>query len=240
MGMLTTDGMIINEVKYGEGNKILTVLTPEYGKIQVGANGIRSFKSKNSAGCSLFGYSYFVLRERREIYSLSSAESINKFYNIQKDVEKIAIASYFCELLCNVTRQAMPADGILKLALNTMFYLSKHNNYKHVKPVFELRLMLEAGLAPNVTSCTICQSQDNITRFSTKEGGVLCEICGKADYITSCALTAMRYILSSCPKKIFSFAANDDVLFELSHLSEKYILSHLERMPKSLNFLREL
>ena len=241
--MINTRGLIISEVKYGEGHKMLTALTPEYGKIQIGANGIRSFKSKNSAGCSLFGYSEFILKENREIYSLSSAENINNFYSIRNDVEKIALAAYFCELLNCVTRYGMPAHDILKLALNTMYFLSESGTFIHVKPVFELRLMSETGFAPNALSCVSCQSEEKLIFFSSKEGGMLCENCGSTgskEHISNSALTAIRYILTADHKKIFSFTASGEVLTELTKISEQYIISHLEHTPKSLRFLKSL
>ena len=240
--MINTKGLIISEIKYGEGNKILTVLSAEHGKIQISASGIRSFKNKNSAGCSLFGYSDFILKEKhdRSIYSLSSAESIAGFYSIRNDVVKIAFAAYFCELIGEVTRQDMPADEIVKLALNTLYYLSENDMFSHVKPVFELRLMLETGLAPNLSSCMLCRTTEHLSYFSSSEGGVLCNGCGSVGHISCDTLAAMRYVLTADSKKIFAFTVSDGVLTELSQISEQYIISHIERMPKTLRFLKEI
>ena len=59
--MTTVKGLIIKETKVGEGDKIITLLTPELGIIQVSAKGARSYKSKYIAACQLFGYCEFVL-----------------------------------------------------------------------------------------------------------------------------------------------------------------------------------
>ncbi|MBQ3075174.1 MAG: DNA repair protein RecO, partial [Clostridia bacterium] len=57
---LRIEGLVLRSVKYGESDKLITILTEE-GKIFFKARGIRSLTSKNAAGCAAFVYSEFEL-----------------------------------------------------------------------------------------------------------------------------------------------------------------------------------
>lgn len=236
MNSITVKGLIIKEVKVGEGNKIFTILTPD-GLLQAGANGVRSYKSKLAAGCSLFGFSEFRLRQGKQIYSMQAADKIENFYAIREDIERLALATYICELLCETATTGQDSAGILQLALNTLYYIANSEDIRLAKPVFELRLMAESGLAPNLESCAKCGAEEGLAYFSIVDGGLVCKNCGEYGAISPAAVSAMRYILQAEPKKIFSFTVTDQVLEELSGITQRYILANIGRKPRSLEYL---
>ena len=45
---IKTDGIVLREVAYQDSDKLLTVLTREYGKLTVRARGVRSSRSRSS------------------------------------------------------------------------------------------------------------------------------------------------------------------------------------------------
>ncbi|OQB14740.1 MAG: DNA repair protein RecO [Firmicutes bacterium ADurb.Bin193] len=232
--MTTTKGLIIKETKVGEGDKILTILTSELGKIQAGANGARSYKSKLIAGCQLFSYSDFVLTKKKEWYRVSSAEPCETFYNLRLDIKKLSLATYFCDLICEVATDGADGGDILRLALNTLYILTKNDNLPLIKAVFELRLMCVSGFAPSVLSCAVCAGQENLTRFDVS-GGVCCESCGGVK-ISAGTIDALRHVCECDLKKLFSFNVSKAVLDELSSVAENYIVSQTGRSFKSLKY----
>ncbi len=239
---ITTSGMIIKETKVGEGNKIFTIITAEHGKIQASGAGVRSYKSKLGSGCSLFCYSDFILKKgkSKDIYSIVSADKKMDFFEIRYDIEKVALVNYLCDLVNFITVQDVDCADILRLLLNTVYYIEKNNFTPKVKPVFEIRLMCEAGFAPRLTSCNNCGSTENLHYFSVEEGMTECSVCRKISNISHGTLNAMQYIATTNPKNIFSFDANDSVLHELSVFAEQYILHHICHIPKSLIYLKSL
>lgn len=239
---ITTSGMIIKETKVGEGNKIFTIITTEHGKIQASGAGVRSYKSKLGSGCSLFCYSDFVLKKgkSKDIYSIVSADKKMDFFDIRYDIEKVALVNYLCELVNFITVQDIECSDILRLLLNTVYYIQKNNFDIKVKAVFELRLMCEAGFAPNLTSCNRCGSTQNLHFFSVEEGTVECVLCKKVPNISPDTLKAMEYISTANQKNIFSFKTDDAIAHELSVFSEQYILHHIGYVPKSLIYLKSL
>lgn len=239
---LTATGIIIKETKVGEGNKIFTLLTLEYGKIQAGGAGVRSYKSKLSAGCSLFGCSDFKLKQGKspDIYNIVSAEKKMDFFDIRYDVEKLALANYICDLSGKFTQPHQECEGIFKLLANSLYYIEANEFDAKIKSVFELRLMAESGLAPVTDCCTVCGGTENLCAFSVDNAGAECIKCCKEANALSGTLEAMNFILTSPLKNIFNFTASKDVLEQLYRFSEQYIIRQLNHVPRSLTYFKNL
>lgn len=235
-----TSGMIIKETKVGEGNKIFTILTTDHGKIQASGAGVRSFKSKLGSGCGLFCYSDFIFKRGKssDIYNIVSADKKMDFFGIRYDIEKLALVNYICDLANFITFQENDCGDILRLLLNTIYYIQKNDFNPKMKPVFEMRLMCESGFAPNLTSCQRCGSKESLHYFSVEGGATECALCRKVSNISAGTLAAMQYITTANQKNIFSFEAEEEVLHQLTVFAEQYILQQIGNVPKSLIYLK--
>ena len=89
---LTIDGVVISETLYKENDKLLTVLTGQYGKVSVLARGVKNISSKNSAGVQLFCYSEFELIESKGKFVLKTANLHDGFFGIRSDPTKYFLA----------------------------------------------------------------------------------------------------------------------------------------------------
>ena len=97
--MLTvTDGIIIREQNIGEADRIVTVLTRELGVVRAFASGARRIKSKNLSSTGLLCYSRITLFRSKDTYRINDAEPLELFFDLRRDIEKISLAQYFCEL----------------------------------------------------------------------------------------------------------------------------------------------
>lgn len=234
--MITVTGLIIKETNVGEGNKIITILTPEFGKIQAGASGARSYKSKLIAGCQLFCFTKFILSKKKDWYSVTSAEPIETFYNLRIGLEKLSLATYFCDLLCEISTDAHGAREVIQLALNAFYIITKSENLSLIKAAFELRLMSISGFKPELSRCAACGKAESLTGFSINDGSVYCDECNNGGTIANGVLLAMRHITSSQAKRLFCFTVPTNVLSELSKIAENYTLSNIGRDFRSLKY----
>ena len=75
--------------------------------------------------------------------------------------------------------------------------------------------------------------KENISYFSLKQNGVLCNSCGKLDtsciQISATTVDAIRYIVMAPPKKIFSFEVPKEAQRELSLVTKLYLNAKLEK-----------
>ena len=99
MKLLKAKGIVIKETQYNDNDKILTVLTDEYGKISCIAKGAKKTNSSLLAPCQFLVCSEFVLYKGTNFYHINSAEIIDTFYNLRIDYDKLQIAYEVTKLL---------------------------------------------------------------------------------------------------------------------------------------------
>jgi DNA repair protein RecO (recombination protein O) len=249
---LKTNGLVIRETAFGESDKILTVLTPELGKISVFCKGVRSIKSHRIAATQLFCYDELTLILRGDKYTLGEACLIENFFDIRADISKFALAQYFADLLCEVSVENEDQSELLSLALNTFHILLSDKPLSLIKSVFELRVLCAIGLTPDLNACEGCGNIAPEYYLDTVGGTVKCRQClfesGEVDpyashsyiFIPSYVLRAMKYIIGANKKRIFAFSAEEALLGDLSSICEKYTLSQIGRGFDSLNFYKSL
>ena len=93
--LITTQGLVLREVSYKESDKILTVLTRDLGKRTVKARGCRKKSSPLAASAQLLVWSDMTLFEYRDHLTLNEGSSLEQFWGVREDIEKLALGSYF-------------------------------------------------------------------------------------------------------------------------------------------------
>jgi len=246
--LFTTEGIVIRERFVGENDKYIDVLTKSLGIIEVSVKGVKKMNSKNSSSTQLFSYSKFCFAKRGEKYYINSSEPIKVFYDLRLDLNKLALASYFAEVIKFSVVSEEPAEVVLRLFLNTLHYLaSGERTSSFLKIIFELRLLTEIGLMPDLIACKNCleYSSDNMY-FFISEGIFMCEDCfggfenENIIKINKSNLHTMRYIIFSEYEKLFNFKISKSSQDKLLNITEKYLICHLNREFKTLKFYKSL
>lgn len=242
--MQTVDkGLILRETPYKEADVMLSVLTECGGKLSVLARGAKRKGSRISAGIQLLTYSEFTLYESGGRYTLNEAEPIEMFYGIRNDIVKLALASYFAEVLEQAADEETINPELLRLGLNSLYALSKTSlPHEQIKAVFELKVSELSGYAPNVGACSCCGSVDEIVAFDVKNGCFLCSACNRGGNkrIDGAVADAMRFVLREDVKRIFSFNIGEESMKLMSELCEEYLRTHFERNFKTNTFYKSL
>lgn len=243
---LTTRGLVLRVSDYNDRDALLTLLTPEHGKITVKARGLRRKNSPLTAPCQLLALGEFTLFEYRDSYSINEAHSVELFQGLRKDIVKLSLGTYFAQVAELISMEDMPNPELLSLVLNCLYALSGLSlRENQIKAVFELRCACLSGYTPDLFSCHICGNQD-ADRFDVSNGMLSCAACreygqsGIRMPITPSMLGAMRYIVSCDPKKLFSFDASDETLKHLAQVTELYLTTQLERGFSALDFYKSL
>ncbi|MDL2324459.1 DNA repair protein RecO [Ruminococcaceae bacterium OttesenSCG-928-A16] len=243
---ITTTGLVLREVKTGESDRILTILTPAHGIISAAAKGSLRPKNKLFSATGLFGYSDFALFEGRTMYRVNEASSIEVFFGLRQDVESLALATYMAELAQILSPTGEEAEKLLQLTLNSFYVLAQHKQpAAFVKAVYELRSFSEAGFMPNLLACEDCgKYEDDRFYFDLRQGSLLCAACAGqrrlAPNLDAAALAALRHIVLADARKVFSFTLKGNSLTLLKQIAEEYVLCNLDYPPKSLGFYKSL
>ena len=161
---LTTQGIVLRETNYKEADKILTVLTRDWGKRTVKARGCRRKNSKLTAASQLLVYSELTLSERGEFTTLTEADPLEQFWSVRQDLETLALASYFAEVAEASAQEGETCPELLSLLLNCLYALDTLKKPRAlVKAVFELRLLCLTGYEPLLDACAVCGSGPGCT-----------------------------------------------------------------------------
>ena len=243
---LNTKGLVVRVTPYNDTDAILSVLTPNHGKLAVKARGLRRKNSPLVAPCQLLAYAEFTLFEYRNMYTINEAHSLELFSALRKDLQKLSLGTYFAQAAETMSQEDMPNPELLSLVLNCLYGLSKLNLPETlVKAVFELRSACLSGYTPDLYGCYKCGC-DNPDRFDISEGRLECVPCrdlassGLRMPITPGVLDAMRYICICDSQRLFSFRASAETLESLSYVTESYLSTQLERGFSALDFYKSL
>lgn len=238
----TEKGLILREVSYKDADVMLTILTECDGKISAAARGVRRKNSKLSAGIQFLAYSEFTLYENAGRYTVNEAEPVELFFGIRNDIEKLALASYFAEVL-NIAADAETVNPeLLRLGLNSLYALSGARfDSRVIKAGFEMKIAALSGYAPNISYCSSCGSIPEAPLFDIINGAIYClKCCDMQHPIDNSTYDALLHILNCDIKKIFSFKIPDESLEILSKITETYLLSHFDHSFKTLSFYKSI
>ena len=237
MSIVKTKGIIIAENNMGDFDKMLTMLTPGFGKISCVAKGARRPKSSLLAGTQFLCFGEYVMFKGQEHYTINSCDTIEVFYNLRIDLDKLEYAVNITKIIQDVSNENENSYKILQLYLNTLYMLSEtEKNPDFITSVFKLKLLCFLGFKPKIENCTFCGSKEKLCYFSIKDNGIKCEDCYGMDkgaiHISESTLTALKYIILAPAKKLFSFELKNDSLKELQLISKIYLNEKLEKEYK--------
>lgn len=243
---LNTKGLVVRATPYNDTDTILSVLTPNHGKLSVKARGLRRKNSPLIAPCQLLAYAEFTLFEYRNMYTINEARSIELFSSLRKDLQKLALGSYFAQAAETMSQEDLPNPELLSLVLNCLYGLAKLDRPESmIKAVFELRSACLSGYTPDLYGCYRCGC-DMPDRFDISQGRLECGNCrdiestGLRMPVSPAVLDAMRYICSCDSQRLFSFRASEQTLESLSYVTESYLSTQLERGFSTLDFYKSL
>ena len=242
---LTTRGLVLRVTDYNDRDCLLTLLTPNNGKLTVKARGLRRKNSPLIAPCQLLAYGDFVLFENRGFYTVNEAASVELFHHLRRDLTKLSLGTYFAQVAELLSQEDLPNPELLSLLLNCLHGLSSLDlPEEKVKAVFELRGACLAGFYPDLSGCHNCGNSDP-DRFDLSEGRLECAGCRQSNGgirmpVSAGTLQAMRYICSCEPKRLFSFEMGQENMTQLAQVTEAYLTTQLERGFSALDFYKSL
>ncbi|MEG1650602.1 MAG: DNA repair protein RecO [Oscillospiraceae bacterium] len=241
----TADGLVIWENKTGEADRVITLLTKD-GVISAYAKNSLRPKNKLTSSTAMLTFSNLELFSGKNMYTVDDAQTLNRFIKLSSDVEGYSLATYFCELLKLLAPIEDDAGGFLSLMMNCLYLLNEQKKAPAlIKAVFELRIMSYAGYMPDIVECSECGAfESDRLSFDFQNGTLMCEACAnllaKQVNCSRSVLFAMRHIIYSDLKKAFSFELNKESQRLLNAISEQYVITHIERIPATLEFYKSI
>ena len=241
-----TEAVVLKKIKLGEADRILTLLTPESGKIQAVAKGVRKPKSKMAGHLELLTHSLITLNRGRNLDTITGCQTIEGFLPLKNDLTLMSHALYITELTDQFTIGQEVSRDVFQLLLNAYKYLCDLRNKEIILRYFEMQLLNLTGFSPELQNCVNCRRKlEPVTNyFSSEAGGILCPDCTTG--------RAVSYPVTVNALKILRLLQNADILFlvkikidtelyrELEEISRRYVKYILEKELKSTEWMDNL
>jgi DNA repair protein RecO (recombination protein O) len=242
-----TQALILKRRDFGEADRLLTVLTPQHGRINALAKGARRPISKQTGHVEAFTLVDMLVSRGRDLFIITQAEVVNPFINLRDDLHKSAYANYIAELTTSFTfEEDTHTQRIFDLLHNTLDRINQGDEPRLAVRYFELQVLDDAGFRPDLTHCVFTHEeilpQDQF--FSYAEGGVVSPAGTQHAQglvpISVNLLKLLRHMQRSEYSHVQSLKVDNSLMIEAERLLQGYITMILESRLKSVDFIRRL
>jgi len=238
-----TEGIVLRRSEIGEADYILTVYTPQHGKIRVVAKGVRKPASHMSGHVELFSRSKMMIATARNLDIVTQCEVLDPHRPIGEDLDRIAYAFYLVELIDRLTPDNLENVAVYALLADGLSYLDYAVTLELLQHWYEVQLLGLLGYRPELAQCVECHSalEPVVNAWSPAQGGVLCPACKRAGVARDLSVTAfkmLRHIQRNAWPAVARVRVSSPVLAELDWALSTYVTYVLEREPRTARFLK--
>jgi DNA repair protein RecO (recombination protein O) len=209
-GPVKTEAVVLRSMRYGEADRILHVYTPHRGRISAIAKGVRRTRSRFGGRLEPFFRLRMDLHEGRgELLTVTGAQTVDAYPRLRGDARALDSAARACDAVGRLFETGEPHPGVFNLLCRHLGLLDEQVSVTGRtvdQPVatdgdlsdlstigssaggragalaFRLKLLLAAGLAPQLGACACCGEHEHLVGFSGSAGGVVCGACEAASF----------------------------------------------------------
>ena len=148
MPLYNAEAINIRTRIFGEADKIIILFTKEYGKLQAIARGARRVTSKFGGRLEIFTYNKMLLAQGKNLDIISQCETIESFYTLREEKEKLNAGFYIVKLIDIITGERQRNEELFNLLLENLFALQNVKDPKRLIRSFEVKLCEIEGFFP--------------------------------------------------------------------------------------------
>ena len=246
MAIQKTEALILKTQPFRSSSLIVTFFSRSFGKLRGLVKGVRREGETRGAMFEPFTHLEIVFYEklRSDLHLVSESSIIESHDALRSSLESITYASYFSELVDELTEVHDPHDPIFDLLDYCFRFLASLPGEK-LSRVFEIKLLAEVGWLPYLDNCLQCgNSPIEKGYFSVKQGALICTKCAHefpdAAPLTAETLALMRYYVKHDVEASLQRTTSRTAEADLGKLLTGFILYRLGKPFKSRQFLKQI
>lgn len=249
----STHVLILRRRDVADADRLLTVLTPGEGKIELLAKGVRKTVSRKAGHLEPFAHAHVMVAQARTWDIITEATTVESFRHLRDNLDAISHAAYVGELVDAFSDSGDENRPLWELALFALRQLDEAaaDSSNPLPPPnllrwFDLHLLSLAGFQPQFFNCLGCDGdiQPGTNFFSLNEGGVFCPNCGPlrsdVEPIAVDVLKLLRFVQSQSWADVNRVQVRAALGHQVDTLLLRYFNHVLERRLRSTDFLRRL
>jgi DNA repair protein RecO (recombination protein O) len=184
-----SEAVVLRSMRYGEADRILHLYTPNRGRVSAIAKGVRRARSRVGGRLEPFFRLHIELHEGRgELLTVTGAQTIDAHASLRGDARALDAAARACDAVGRLFETSEPHPGVFNLLCRQLALLNERaderagigersGSARAAALAFRLKLLLAAGLAPQLGACANCGEREHLVGFSGAAGGVVCSAC---------------------------------------------------------------
>jgi DNA repair protein RecO (recombination protein O) len=241
-----TDAIILRRSEFRESDYLVTVFTPNYGKLRAMVRGARKPTTRKTGQVELFTRAHLVLSGSGDLQNISQAETVEHFLPIQEDLSRNLLASHFVEMLDQFSYEGESNPRAFNLLLAGLGWLCEAEaDLQLAARYYEFRLLRVMGYEPSLFECVV--SGETLTAedqfFSVAEGGVVLPAYTAGLDVMRLSLPVFKILrhFSRQPwEAVRGLNLSTEHAKELERLLHTYLTYLLERRLNSAQMLEKL
>ena len=239
-----TRGVVLKQTPLGEADRILTIYTPDLGKLRAVARGVRRTTSRLGGHLEPLSHASISLSRGRSLDAISEAETIRSFRAVREDLQRLSEGVYLAELTDSFSAEQQPGLEVYYLLLDALGSLDGSDGARQTVRHFEVQILSRSGFGPELHQCVECRTtlEPGDYFHSSAKGGVLCDSCKalSEDALLPLSLNAnkvLRFLATASVDRAAALQVPPGVAAEADRLIRSYIRYVLERELKSVEFM---
>jgi DNA repair protein RecO (recombination protein O) len=249
-------GINLKGMPFGERDRLLTILTPEYGLIRAVAGGARKYHSSLRGRSELFVVNQLQLvKGRSSLYRLTQAETLYTYSQLSQNLAKLAISQYLAEIVLSFALSEQPQNELFTLLREHLHRIencpvSQDSFSESLFPLLSqgiFHLLSLAGIAPQVHNCCLTQRPLEINHrdpnwrvgFSYQAGGIISQGTETVNHVLKVREVRLLQQLSQ-PTLPSDFSGELTHLQTIEKLLRNYTEYHFHRPIRSASLVDTL
>jgi len=207
------NAIVLGRQNFAEADRIIRLITPELGKISAIAKGARKQQSKLASGIEPFAeLELGVLRGRSDLYTITSAQELRTFSQLQADYDRLRLAADLLKWLSKLTEEEQGADRY-SLALNMLLLLDRQLvNAQVVEAWFYLQLLEAEGQRPNLQTDSRGAPLDPKARYQFEVVDGQFAPSERSNALSSDVIKAWRVLIGVSPTQLMAISGLEEAL----------------------------
>lgn len=140
---ISTEALVINKQKRKEGDLLITLLTPNFGKLNCLAKGAQSLKSRRLGHLEIGTIIKTSLYDNNSFYWLSETESIATFLKGSSTLSQINLLFYFLEIVNKLLPFDQKQSELYQIVISGVKSISQNHYDIFIKE--EMNFLTELG-----------------------------------------------------------------------------------------------
>lgn len=241
MSSIPCEAIVLGMREYRESDKLVTLFTPEHGKVGCIARGARRSARRFAGTLELFARLQVQLVLRQGLSLLQEADAVSVYPGIRGDLLKIGHAGYACELVDCLAPEAMANPRLFRLLAAYLERLDEAPSLPSDRRFFEINLLNIMGYRPALDHCSACGADiaaGTADRVVRPDGSLACRDCSLGETISAATASLLDRALRTGRFGAVLFTSAQ--LEEAGKMLDVSLAAHIGRPLKSLGFLREM